>query len=93
MRRSTKSVMEASEHHVDQSARDTANEAIAKSVAHESLCNERWRTQGETMARVETTMQDIKKAIDVQIAKVPAAIIAALMGLLGWMAARAFPLH
>lgn len=77
----------------DQMARDAANEAIGRIDSHEKLCTERWTSQREAMARVEKAMAEIKICVDDKIGKLPAGIIAALSGLCGYLAARAFPIH
>lgn len=76
---------------MDQEARDRADEALSKAISHELLCTERWRTQGEAMARVEHLMADMNVALNDRIGRLPAGIIAALTGLVGFLGARAFP--
>lgn len=61
--------------------------------AHEEVCTERWRSQGEAMIRIEHTMEAVNAAISDKIGKLPSGIIAALSGLCGYLAARAFPIH
>lgn len=78
---------------LDQEARDLANDALARSKAHEELCSERWTHQSDTMARVEKIIGEIKTAVDDRIGKLPAGIIAGLTGLVGYLSARAFPIH
>lgn len=77
----------------DQTARDDANEALGRIDSHEKLCTERWQSQREAMVRVEKTMGEIKTCVDDKIGKLPAGIIAALTGVCGYLAARAFPIH
>ena len=76
----------------DQEARDLANRALSRVQSHEVLCTERWGQQRDTMARVEHTLADIQIGISRRIGMVPAGTIAGLVGLCGWLAARAFPL-
>lgn len=78
---------------LDQEARDRANDAIARSEAHERLCTERWDTQARAMARIEKTMEAVETAITDKIGRLPAGIIAALFGLVGFLGARAWPTH
>ena len=78
---------------LDQEARDLANDAIARSEAHENLCTERWEHQKEAMARVETALGQVKACVEDKIGRLPAGLIAGLTGICGYLAARAFPLH
>ena len=45
------------------------------------------------MENLDHTVNSLRKRIDNYVPPLPAAIIAALMGLCGWLAARAFPMH
>jgi hypothetical protein len=77
--------------YVDQEARDRADDALAQSASHEILCNERWETQRSAMVRVEGSMVRIEKSISEKIGRIPAAIIAAMGTVIGFLAARVFP--
>jgi hypothetical protein len=78
---------------VDQEARDMAKDAISHGESHERLCTERWDQQKLSMALVQKTLGEIKDSMNATIGRFPASIIAGLAGLVGWLAARAFPLH
>lgn len=78
---------------MDQEARDLAKEAKSKIQSHEQLCTERWDQSRLAMERLEVCVEKVQKAMDERIGKIPASIIAALTGLVGFLAARAFPLH
>jgi hypothetical protein len=93
VRRSTKNVMDKADASLDQDARDTANDALAASKAHELICDLRWKTHAEAMIRVEAALVEVNKAIHDKIGRMPAGVIAALTGLVGFLAARAFPVH
>ena len=78
---------------IDQHARDLAQMALSNGNSHEALCEERWQQQKIGMILVQKTVDEIKKGMENSIGRMPAGIIAALTGLVGWLAARAFPLH
>lgn len=78
---------------LDQEARDMAHDAIARSKAHEEVCTERWLHQAESMGRVEKIIGEIKLAVDDKVGKLSAGLIAGLTGIVGYLAARAFPIH
>lgn len=78
---------------IDQEARDLAAQALARETAHEVLCTERWNQQSNAMARVEVAVKDVKDKVDKQIGKVPAGVMMAMTGIIGFLAARAFPTH
>lgn len=78
---------------MDQDARDLARDATARIKSHEELCTERWNQSRESGARVEIALAVLQKAMDEKIGKMPATLIAGLTGLVGWLAARAFPFH
>lgn len=90
VRRSARSVMR---NVVDQDARDAAFDAIAKAKAHEELCEERWKNQAAALARVEGMVTLINAAMADKIGKLPAGIIAALTGTVGFLAHMAFSTH
>lgn len=90
VRRSAQRVMKAA---VDQDARDAAFDAIARARAHEEVCEQRWKTQGEAMVRVEGVLTSINAAMSEKIAKLPAGIIAALCAVVGFLANRVLPMH
>lgn len=77
----------------DQIARDDAKDANNRIESHEKFCTERWKHQSEGMVRLENAIGGIQKAVDDRIGKLPAGIIAALTGVCGYLAARAFPIH
>lgn len=78
---------------MDQEARDLANAADGKISAHERLCTERWTQSKESSVRLELAMAELKKAVEDRIGKVPATIIAVMSAVIGFLAARAFPMH
>lgn len=78
---------------IDQKARDIGTGAQDDIVRHETLCEERWKNQLLSMGRMETSMAAIQVAMNDRIGRTPAVIIATLTGLVGFLAARAFPLH
>lgn len=80
-------------HDMDQEARDTATAAMARLEAHEELCTERWNTQALAMARIEATMKEVNDALQDKIGKAPAGLIAFLTAIIGFLAARVFPVH
>lgn len=78
---------------MDQEARDIAHAAAARVESHEELCTERWGQARAASGRVEVALEGLKKNMEDRIGKVPATIIAALTGIIGFLAARAFPIH
>lgn len=85
----------------DQVARDESARNEARQDMHEAVCTERWQQSKEGLARVETGLADfrkdvgikidkLQKGIDERIGKVPASVIAGLMGVIGFLAERAF---
>lgn len=90
---STARVLHQGAEDLDQDARDLAHTAIAKVKSHEELCTERWNQARAATVRVELALAILQRGMDEKIGKTPAAIIAGLTGLVGWLASRAFPLH
>ena len=90
---STKRLMQYGAEEMDQDARDMAHDAVARIKSHEELCTERWNQARAATGRVEVALAVLQKAMDDRIGKMPAALIAGLTGMVGWLAARAFPLH
>ncbi len=45
------------------------------------------------MIRLETAVGELKKSVDDKIGRLPAGIIAALMGIVGFLGRGAFPMH
>lgn len=86
--RSTTRIMGAET--LDQDARDLAQKAIGRIDTHEVLCTERWIQQRAAVITVQNTLDAMTKNM---LGRVPAGIIACLTGLVGWLAARAFPIH
>lgn len=78
---------------MDQEARDIAHAAAAKVESHEELCTERWGQARAASMRVEVALASLQKNMEDRVGKGPATIIAAMAGIIGWLAARAFPLH
>lgn len=78
---------------MDQEARDIAHAAAAKIESHEELCTERWGQARAASVRVEVALAAMQKAMEDRIGKAPATIIAAMAGVIGYLAARAFPIH
>ncbi len=78
---------------MDQEARDIAHAADAKVTAHEVLCTERWGQARAASVRVEVALAGLQKNMEDRVGKGPATIIAALTGIIGFLAARAFPVH
>lgn len=82
---------------LDQEARDSARDANFKISSHETLCTERWQQQRAALealcGNVATLQRSMDKIANLYIPPLPGAVIAVLMGLCGWLAARAFPLH
>jgi len=85
-------------------ARDESHRAKAMVLQHEAVCEERWKRQGETSLRLETSLTaltttvntqlaSLQRGIDERVGKIPATIIAAMAGVIGFLADRAFPLH
>ena len=90
---SSERVLQGQDTMIDQDARDSAGAAMSKITGHELLCTERWNQQREAMSRVEVALKEVGVKVDKQMGKIPAGVIAALTGLVGFLAARAFPLH
>jgi hypothetical protein len=86
-------ILSHGEEALDQDARDTARDALSKISSHETLCTERWLQSRAALDNVSHEVRNLKKSLDRHIAPLPASIIAVLMGLCGWLSARAFPLH
>ena len=78
---------------VDQEARDIARDALAKLSSHETLCTERWNQQRQALENLVSTVSGLQRSLDRTIPKLPAAVIAGLTGLVGYLADRAFPIH
>ena len=78
---------------MDQEARDLATEAKNQIKAHEDVCALAWANNNKTLERMEQAIAKLQDAMDDRIGKIPASIIAALTGLVGFLAARAFPIH
>lgn len=77
---------------LDQEARDCARDALSKISAHETLCTERWTQQRAALVVLGHSIEGLQKSLDRYIAPLPAGAIAVLMGICGWLTARAFPL-
>jgi len=75
---------------LDQDARDLAQKALSRIDSHEVLCTERWNQQRVALALVQATLDVMNKST---LGRIPAGIIATLTAIVGWLAARAFPLH
>lgn len=75
---------------LDQDARDLAHKAMGKIETHETLCTERWNQSRVALGVLQSTLDTMARNT---LGRVPASIIAALTGLVGWLAARAFPIH
>jgi hypothetical protein len=78
---------------IDQEARDRADEAASHIESHEKLCTERWNQSRAAQDRVEGALKSLQDAMNDRIGKLPASVIAILMGICGFLAARAFPTH
>lgn len=78
---------------IDQDARDAAADAKAIMTSHERLCTERWDQQRQTSARIETALSEIRGSVNKRVGQLPASIISILMGLIGFLAAKAWPTH
>lgn len=78
---------------MDQEARDEAKAAKAKIESHEELCTERWGQARAASVRVEVALAALQKAVEDRIGKGPATVIAGMAGIIGYLAARAFPVH
>ena len=89
----TARIMRSGEEVLDQEARDAAAKVGAHLDAHEVLCTERWYQQRMAVAEVKSSVDAITKKLDNSMGRVPVGLIAGLTGLVGWLAARAFPLH
>lgn len=74
----------------DHDARELARKAMARVDTHETLCTERWNQQRLAMSMLQRSLDQITRNT---LGRVPAGIIACLTGLVGWLAARAFPIH
>jgi hypothetical protein len=83
--RSTTRIM-GGEDGVDQEARDAVLKVGARMDSHEVLCTERW-------GQLRAAVAEVKAKVDKSIGYIPAALIAALTGICGFLADRAFPLH
>lgn len=90
---STSRVIEKSIENMDQEARDIAHAAAARVESHEELCTERWSQARAASLRVEVALSAMQKSMEDRIGKVPATIIAGMAGIIGYLAARAFPIH
>ena len=75
---------------LDQDARDLAQKAMGKIETHETLCTERWNQSRIALGVLQSTLDTMARNT---LGRIPAGIIAALMGAVGWLSARAFPLH
>ncbi len=73
---------------MDQDARDLGHKAVARIDAHEILCTERWLQQRVAVAALQGSFDIMSSNM---LGRIPAGIIAILTGLVGWLAARAFP--
>jgi hypothetical protein len=76
--------------YLDQEARDIGHKAIGRIDTHEVLCTERWNQQRIAVAVMQKTLDTMAKNT---LGRVPAGLIAGLTGMVGWLAARAFPIH
>ena len=81
----------AGEHFCDQVARDAATEARAMIRSHEAVCTERWKQSSQASSRVENALAEIQAGINKRIGLMPASVISLLIGVIGFLAARAFP--
>lgn len=90
---STDSVLGKHTRDMDQEARDLGNSAIARVESHEELCTERWSQARAASVRVELALSTMQKAMEDRIGKIPATIIASMAAVIGYLAARAFPIH
>lgn len=91
--RSVTRVMDGEQEVPDQLARDEAAKNEARQDKHEAVCTERWQQSKEGLARVELVLGTVQKAMNDRIGKIPASIIAAMTGIIGFLAARAWPIH
>lgn len=71
---------------IDHEARDMAKEAKMRVEAHEDKCEVRWRQNYATLTEIKTGI----KSNTQQMWVAQASVIAALLGLVGWLANRAF---
>jgi hypothetical protein len=78
---------------VDQEARDIGKDASSRIKSHEVLCAERWNQARDAMQDLSKTIDELRKQINSYVPPLPGAAIAGLMGMCGWLAARAFPMH
>lgn len=90
---STDRVMGKHTYDMDQEARDLGQAAIARVESHEELCTERWGQARAASVRVETALALLQKNMEDRVGKGPAAIIAGMAGVIGYLAARAFPIN
>ena len=74
----------------DQEARDLAHKALGRMDSHEAVCTERWNQQRLALGILQKSFDAMAKNT---LGRVPAGLIACLTGLVGWLAARAFPIH
>ncbi len=74
----------------DHEAREGVAKALARMDTHETLCTERWNQQRLAVGAVQTTLDAMEKNM---LGRFPAAAIACLTGLVGFLGARAFPIH
>jgi hypothetical protein len=73
---------------VDQRARDIGHEALNQISRHEAVCAERWRTAIETMRKTEALV----RAQTAQMWAAQGFVIVALLGIIGALFSRAFPI-
>lgn len=89
-------VMTEGEETLDQEARDCAKDAMSKLNTHEVLCTERWGQQRAALETLTVSVARLQNSFDGVsnkfLSPVAVGLIAGLMGLCGWLAARAFPL-
>ncbi len=74
----------------DHDAREAVQKVGGRLDTHETLCTERWNQQRLALAGVQKALEDINRST---LGRLPASIIAVLTGLVGWLSARAFPMH
>lgn len=84
--RSATRVLRSGEETLDQEARDIGAKAASRMDAHEVLCTERWN-------QLRKSVDELAQKLNRTVGYVPASLIAALMGICGYLADRAFPLH
>ena len=78
-----------SDEHVDYVARSNAERAATRMDAHEVLCTERWNTAKDVWQRVEKSVNGLYS----RIWAVAFVVFSSMLGLIGFLAARAFPPH